>query len=153
IGFIMSNTPADAPHKYDLYPLHKAFGFIVLLLLMVRVPTRFRGKIPDPSSTLKDWEVKLSHLVHVLLYLSMLSMTISGFLMNSTYPYVQGLDLFGLITVPDITPKSEFWNGIMHTIHSVSAWTLTSSLVLHLVGVIKHRYLDGPDSDVLKRMI
>ena len=153
VGFVMSNIPADAPNKYDLYPLHKAFGFLALLLLLVRVPARFRGKIPEPSSTLETWEIKLSHLVHTLLYLSMFSMTISGYLMSSTYPYAQGLDLFGLITVPDITPKSEYWNGIMHTVHSISAWVLTVSLVLHLAGVIKHRFLDDPKSDVLKRMI
>ena len=153
VGFYMANLPDDAANKYDLYPLHKAFGFIVLILFLIRFPARLKGPIPEAAEGLKQWEVKLSHLIHIVLYLSMFSMAVSGYFMNSTFPYVQGLDLFGLVTVPDITAKSEYWNDITHTIHSVSAYLLTGSLILHLAGVVKHRFFDERAQDVLKRMV
>lgn len=153
VGFYMADIDPDAPDKYALYPLHKSFGMVALLLVMLRLPVRFKGPVPEAASWLQNWEKKLSHVVHVLLYVAMLTMTWSGFLMNSTFPYVNGVEIFGLFTVPDITPKSEYWNDIAHTFHSVGAWSFVVLLTLHLGGVFKHRVLDGPDKDVLKRML
>jgi len=47
----------------------------------------------------------------------------------------------------------KYWNGIVHTFHSVGAWSFVVLLVLHLGGVFKHRVLDGKEKDVLKRMV
>ena len=32
IGFYMADIDPDAPNKYELYPLHKSFGMLALLL-------------------------------------------------------------------------------------------------------------------------
>jgi cytochrome b561 len=153
VGFYMAGIPSDAADKYALYPMHKAIGFMVLVLLLVRVPTRLRGKIPSAPEGLEKWEVNLSHVIHILLYVAMFTIAFSGYMMNSTFQYVDGLDLFGLFTVPDITEKSEYWNGVFHTVHSISAWVLSISLALHIAGALKHRFLDAPENDVLKRMV
>jgi cytochrome b561 len=153
VGFYMADIDADAVDKYELYPLHKSFGMVALLLVMIRLPVRFKGTIPAPAHWLQTWEKKLSHVVHLLLYVAMLTMTWSGLFMNSTYPYVTGIDVFGLFTVPDITPKSEYWNDIAHQFHTFAAWSFVVLLGLHLGGVFKHRMLDGKDKDVLGRML
>ena len=153
VGFYMADIDPDAPDKYALYPLHKSFGFVALLLVMLRLPVRLKGPVPAPASWLQNWEKQLSHVVHILLYAAMLTMVWSGFFMNSTFQYGTGLEVFGLFTVPDVTPKSEYWNGIAHTFHSVGAWSFVVLLVLHLGGVFKHRVLDGKEKDVLKRMV
>ena len=153
VGFYMSNIDPDASDKYELYPIHKSLGFIVLMLFFIRVVTRLKSHVPAPPKGLQRWEVSLSHAVHGLLYVSMFSMAFSGYMMNSTYAYVEGLDMFGLFTVPDITEKSEYWNGIFHTVHEYTAYTLVGSLVLHLAGVVKHKYMDASENDVLARMV
>ncbi len=153
VGFYMAGIDPDASDKYDLYPMHKAFGMVALLLVMIRLPVRAKGQLPPPANGLQQWEHKLSHLVHLGLYVAMLAMTWSGYFMNSTYPYVTGIDIFGLFTVPDITAKSEYWNGIAHQVHSFTAWSFVVLLSLHLAGVFKHRLLDGKEKDVLQRMI
>ena len=153
VGFYMADIDPQASDKYDLYPWHKAFGMIALMLVMIRLPVRAKGKVPAPSAGLQKWEHNLSHLVHIGLYLAMVSMTMSGYFMNSTYQYVSGVDMFGLFTVPDITAKSEYWNEICHEIHSFTAWAFLVLLSLHLAGVAKHRLMDDKENDVLTRMI
>ncbi len=153
VGFYMADIDPKAPDKYDLYPLHKAFGMIALFLVVLRLPARAKGPVPAPAPGLQKWEHHLSHLVHILLYVSMIGMTFSGYFMNSTYAYVDGVDMFGLFSIPDITPKSEYWNGIAHNVHSFFAWSFIVLLVSHLAGVFKHRVLDGKEHDVLKRMV
>lgn len=153
VGFYMADIPEQAVDKYTLYPMHKAFGMIALLLVLVRLPARWRGPIPQSAPALRAWEAKLSHLVHILLYPAMLAMTISGYFMSSYYPHAHDLDMFGLFTIPDITAKSEQMSGLFHSIHSTAAWSMVVLLSLHIAGVLKHRFLDTVESDVLPRMI
>lgn len=153
VGSYMADLAPDAADKYELYPLHKSVGMLALLFLVVRITIRLKSTVPDPASWLQAWEQKLSHWVHRLLYVSMFTMVCSGFLMSSTFPKSNGIEIFGLFTLPDITAKSEYWSGIFHTIHGTTAWVLVCLLMLHLAGVFKHKVLDGKDKDVLKRML
>ena len=152
MGFVMTNSDAMAS-EYSLYPMHEAIGFITLILFLIRFPTRLKSTVPEAAAGLKKWEIKLSHTVHILLYASMFTMVTSGYLMISTYSELQGLDMFGLFTVPDLTSKNDYWSEIFQFIHGISAYVVTGAVLLHLAGVIKHRYLDSAGHDVLKRMV
>lgn len=152
LGLYMTQLDGSAPNKYDLYPLHKEFGVLALLLLFWRTSSRLRTGVPDLPSSLTKAEISLAKIGHVALYACMLLMTISGYLMNSTYSGSKGIDFFGLLTFPDVTGKSEFWNGIMHYVHTYTAYAFIAILCLHIAAVIKHRYFDSQNSDVLKRM-
>lgn len=151
VGFYMANLSDNAANKYDLYPIHKAFGFIILMLVFVRVATRLKSTIPAPLSGLAQWEHTLSHAIHMLLYVSMFTMALSGYFMSATYG--SNISMFGLFEVPMIVGENEFWGGITHEIHEITAWVFSGSLVLHIAGVIKHRFMDAPENDVLKRMM
>lgn len=152
VGFYLANRGEDSP-VYNLYPLHESFGFIILVLTFMRLYFRKKGPIPPPNNNLKQWEIKLSSAAHYILYASMIVMGSSGYMMVSTYSGLQGLDMFGWFVIPDITEKSEYWNEIFHIIHTIAAYTLSFVLFLHIVGVIKHKYFDKADTDVLKRMM
>ena len=52
--------------------------------------------------------------------IAMITMTWPGYLMSSFYPNAKGISLFGIMTVPDITQKSEYWSGVFHEIHAVA---------------------------------
>lgn len=153
MGFYMADIPDAAPDKYLFYPWHKSFGMIALLLVLIRLPVRWRGPLPDSAPGLQAWENRLSHLIHLLLYVAMLLMTSSGYLMSSYYPHSEGIPMFGLFTIPDITGKSEFISGYLHSVHETGAWSFVILLSLHIAGALKHRVLDKPGSDVLPRMI
>ena len=43
--------------------------------------------------------------------------------------------------------------AFFHTVHEYTAYTLIGSLVLHLAGVVKHKFMDAPENDVLARMV
>ena len=148
VGFYMANIPADAPNKFALYPWHKSFGLIVLLLVLIRLPVRWRGPLPEEAPGLQVWEHKLSKLVHVLLYVAILLMTCSGYLMSSFHPQVHGIDMFGWFTVPDITSKDKSLSGAMEEFHEFVAISFCVLLTLHIGAVLKHRLLDGPGKNV-----
>lgn len=153
VGFYMANLPGDAPDKYALYGPHKALGFIVLLLVVIRIAVRLASKLPRPCPGLHRREVKLAHSVHLVLYAAMLVMALSGFLMSSASPKSAGLDLFGLVTIPSIIEKNAEWATFFHTVHGYAAIVLCAVLALHLIGFIKHQLIEKPRKNLLNRML
>lgn len=152
VGLYMAGIADDAPDKYALYPYHKAFGFTVLILVFARIITRLRSAVPAPLQTLQPWEIKLSKVTHLLLYVGMIAMPVSGYFMSSYYPFADGINMY-FFTVPEITGKDKVMSGIFHQIHEYGSWALIAAVSLHFVGVLKHKFFDKGESDVLKRML
>ena len=151
VGFYMAGIPDEADNKFDLYPIHKSFGFIVLMLVLIRIPTRLKSSVPAPVDGLANWEKQLSHFAHVLLYVAMFTMAASGYFMSATFG--SSITMFGLFDVPMIVGENEYWNGIFHEIHEYAAWVLAGTVIVHVLGVIKHRFVDAPENNVLPRMM
>ena len=153
VGIYMAELDPNTANKYDFYPIHQSLGVLVMALVLIRIIVRKKSKIPAPVTGLKPWELMASKWAHRSLYLCMLLMPLSGYLMTSTYAYSEGVDMFGLFTIPDMTPKNELWSGIFHQIHSLTSWLLLIILLAHVFGVIKHKLFDTKDKNVLPRML
>ena len=82
----------------------------------------------------------------------MIAAPVSGYIMSGSYPESSGIDFFG-IKLPDIVDKSESLSGFFHTIHGPIAYALLALVTIHLAAVIKHRFFDSKEADVLKRML
>ena len=148
-GISLGNL-ADGPVKNQMYDLHRSFGFLILLLAILRiiVKTRFPG--PRPAASLTRFERIASVSVHHLLYLLIFLMPILGWAAMSAY----GGDwkVFGLFQPPAIFPHLEdAGQKTMFSIHGLFG-LITGALVLaHIAGGLMHGLIkrDG----VLQRML
>jgi cytochrome b561 len=66
--------------------IHISSGVSVLILTVVRIGWRLTHRPPPFASTMPAWERWLAHLVHVLLYLAMIAMPLTGWAMISANP-------------------------------------------------------------------
>jgi cytochrome b561 len=147
VGFWMANLPSDAPGKYDFYDIHKSFGLLALGLVVLRITIRLRSQIPSLPSTLMRRDVLFAGMIIAIMYMCMLFMPISGYLMSTLggHPVI----FFGF-KLPDlITPNHEF-GKIAHNAHVVGGVLLASCLALHILGTIKHWIWDK--TNLLKRI-
>ncbi len=151
LGLYMDELPDDAPNRMDLYRLHKSIGVIVLALIAVRIVIRLFSRVPPVPTALSSLEKIAATVGHKLLYLLMILVPLSGFVMSSANPKRYGVELFGY-RLPDL-PASEMWAGIGHELHGPTAWALLIVVVIHVAAVIKHRVFDRPAGDVLPRML
>lgn len=126
--------------KFKLYGLHKSFGTIVLMLLVLRVVWRFRMPHPAKIESHKNWELWLSKLVHILLYACLFALPLSGWIMSNAggYPY----SFFGLFEMPDLTGKNDTLKEISVEVHEISVFVLIGILGLHMAGAVKHAVID-----------
>ncbi|GAA4893309.1 cytochrome b [Ferrimonas pelagia] len=149
VGWYMEGLEKSA-FKWELYGLHKSFGVLLLALWVLRVLARRSSPVPSSVGILKRWEIGLSHATHSLLYLLMLALPLSGFIMSTID---RELAVFGWV-VPTITPQSETLGSVAHTLHGPLAYTMLGLVLLHIAGAVKHRWLDQRhQADVLARML
>lgn len=157
VGLLMVNLPDDLTLKFEsLYPNHKQFGVLALLLVIIQavLRIRFRARLPADAAGLQPWEHKVSHLTHKALYVLMIIVPLMGYSMSSTFTQSDGVPFFFFGHLPELLPKNDRWFEGFQLLHRVLAYTLLGLIALHIAGAVKHRFFDkDPHADVLKRML
>lgn len=128
----------------SLYGLHKSFGFILMVLIVVRIlwAAANMGKRPPADSA----AAKLGHLA---LYALMLFVPLVG--MIRQYGSGRGpLKVFGLQVMQGMPEKVEWMANLGNMLHGKMAWLLFVLVAGHIAMVIVHR-MQG--NDVLPRML
>lgn len=151
IGFYMTSwMDKESPNKMMIYNLHKSFGALVLFLIVGRIFIRLSKPVPALHESIPMLEQKLAGLVHFILYGLMIFMPLSGYLMSNAFGYP--VHLFGL-PLPMLMEKNIEMGEFFAEAHEFLGFTFVVVLGLHISGVIKHRFFDKPENDVLGRMI
>lgn len=154
-GLVMVNLPDDLPAKFEmLYPNHKQFGLLALLLALAQLLLRIRSRVPELPSSLAAWERALSKFAHRAMYVLLIAVPLMGYSMSSTFTQSDGVPFFIFGHLPELLPKNDRWFEVFQLLHRVLAYVLLALLVLHVAGALKHRFMDkGADADVLRRML
>ncbi|MDY6946562.1 MAG: cytochrome b [Pseudomonadota bacterium] len=153
-GWTMVSMNDEDLAKYgDFYPWHKSFGMLALFLVMARLFIRTRARLPPLPAGLSAWEGKAARFGHFALYTLMIVVPCMGYAMSSSFTQSDGVYFFG-VNLPELLPKNDARFEVFQTLHRWLAYTLLALVALHLLGALKHRFLDrNRDNDVLSRMI
>jgi cytochrome b561 len=168
LGWYMADLPKEAPKQmaYDLFNwgiytwqltaeatprtfyfnLPKSLGVTIMALIILRIVWRITHRPPPLLETYKEWEQKLAHGTHHLLYLLMIALPVSGIIMATYSKY--GIKWFGkpLVQGLDNNPMRE----IFKEAHEVIGIVILVVIGLHILGAIKHKLIDKDGT--LKRM-
>jgi len=148
VGLIMTSLPKEDPLRNTLFMLHKSFGILVFILFFVRIFFRVRlGGLPLPE-VIPPLERTLAHAGHHTLYLFMVIMPLSGFLMTEAFG--RPVPFFGL-TMPKVIGVDKDLGHLLDGVHDYGAYILIAILVLHVGAVIWHRVKEHVN--LLDRMI
>lgn len=75
--FWLKQTPNDEA-KIPLFAIHMATGITILLLTVLRLVVRFATRLPAPARSGSAFLDVVGNITHILLYLGMLAMGLSG---------------------------------------------------------------------------
>lgn len=148
-GFFMEGFAP--PLKRIIIPLHASAGITVLALTVIRILWRLTHRPPPFPPGLSRWEHWAAHTAHGLLYVLMLVMTLTGWSILSAHPpNPNGILLFlGTVHLPQISAISHLAHDAQQsahenfvTVHSIGGWIFVGLLVLHVLGALKHQWLD-----------
>lgn len=153
-GWTMVSLPDSVPAKFNLfYPYHKSFGLLVLILTATQLVLRRTSAVPALPAGMPKAEAALARLVQATMYGLMVLVPLMGYAMSSSYTQSDGVFFFGAY-LPELLPKNDHAFEVFRIIHRVLAYTLLALIAAHVLGALKHRFLDRDKAnDVLSRMI
>lgn len=147
MGFIMAEMPFS-PFKLELYGFHKSFGMLVLGLTLMRVIWKVTNISVNHLPSHTALERLLAKTIHIVLYISLIAMPLSGWVMSNAGEFPNAF--FGLFEFPALVDKNEaIYKGAKQA-HEFFAYTFIGSIGLHIVGALKHHFIDKDET--LRRM-
>lgn len=151
-SFVVGTYMVDldlSPWKLKVYSWHKWIGVTIFLLVALRLAWRVTHRPPVLPAAMPAWQRHAAAITHAMLYLLMLAVPISGWVMSSAggFPVVY----LGVFQLPDLVAKDKALFELMKSVHFALNKTLLALVVLHVAAAVKHHYVDR--DDVLARMV
>ena len=149
LGKIMHDLDYYDPN-YHVFPWwHKSFGLVIAFMLVLRLIWKWKNPKVSEITPIKPIELKLSKIVHALLYLLILVCCISGMMISTAEG--AGIDFFGWFEIPAIVANGESQAELAGEIHETSTLALVILISLHFLAALKHHFIDKDKT--LKRML
>lgn len=148
LGFYMHDLPLS-PRKLQLYSWHKWAGVSAFLLVWLRLLWRVRHRPPALPASMPKLMQLAAHGGHLLLYVLMIVIPLSGWLMSSA----KGIQTvwFGLLPIPDLLEKNKEVGNLLQTVHMSLNLLFVAVIAGHIGAALKHHFIDK--DDILKRML
>jgi cytochrome b561 len=148
VGIYMSDLPLS-PQKLKIYSWHKWAGITAFLLVAIRLAWRAGHRPPALPAGMPAWQKTASHALHHLMYLLMVAIPVSGWLMSSAKGFQTVY--FGVLPLPNLLSKNKELGELLATVHASLNFTMAALVVAHIGAAVKHHLLDR--DDVLARML
>lgn len=133
-----------APLKFEIFQLHKSFGFVILGLSLLRLLWRMTYKPPALPSTMKPYERFAAKFSHVSFYVLMIGTPLAGWALVSASTARITTKIFKSLRVPDLPgiERGEAAAKFLANVHEYMAFGFILLLILHISAALKHHFID-----------
>ena len=119
---------------------HKSIGIMLFFVVITRLCWRLLNPPPAALTSHKPREVKLAHMAHLLMYLLLLTIMVSGYLISTADN--RAIEVFGWFEIPATITSLPDQEDIAGWVHLILASTLIGLVVLHAAAALKHHFFD-----------
>ena len=147
LGIYMSDLPLS-PQKLTLYSWHKWFGVTVFLLVWLRLAWRVTHRPPALPETLSAPMRLAAHAGHAALYVLMIAIPLTGWLMSSAKGFQTVW--FGVLPIPDLLGRDRELGDLLQQVHKLLNLLLMLTLAGHVLAALWHHFV--LKDDTLRRM-
>jgi cytochrome b561 len=117
---------------------HFSVGAAILFFIVLRLVWRLLHPVPQ-LPTLAPWERLVSGFTHWALYLLVLAMTLLGWAATNSRGW--DVNLFGLVTLPKLSPTGSEWGHQCGDIHNILVYVLLGFIAIHMAGALYHYFV------------
>ncbi|HEY5714787.1 MAG TPA: cytochrome b [Psychromonas sp.] len=149
--FVLGLWMLDLNYYHDWYytapHIHKSVGLCLFILTLLRILWKISTAAPAIDG--KDWEIQAAKLTHALLYILLIGILISGYMITTADG--SGIAVFNWFSVPGFGSIVENQEDIAGTIHYYLALILIGLAIVHALAALKHHFINKDNT--LSKMI
>ncbi|RKS87589.1 cytochrome b561 [Orbus hercynius] len=131
--------------KNELFTWHKSLGIIVFCITIWRIYVVIKDGVPEVLPKHERFQRILSKAVQGIIYLLLLILPLSGYLMSG-----RSIHFLGLISIRNLSLSNDV-HRFFHSVHIIGAYLLIALLLLHIAAAIYHHV--WVKDNVLKAML
>jgi cytochrome b561 len=147
VGFLMGNGFKVGKH----YDWHRATGFLLMMLVVVRIIIAKLSKPPLPKHVdEKGLQQTAAITVHRLLYASLFIQPFLGWYATNTWG-VKNIPFFFGLTLPQIAEKNREWGNQLLEYHHYLGLFITALVITHIGAALMHQFVFK--DNLIKRMV
>jgi cytochrome b561 len=128
---------------------HKSIGILLFFVVIFRLCWRLFTPPPMALSSHKSWETRMAHVTHLLLYLLLLAIMVSGYLISTADN--RSIEVFGWFSIPATITSIPNQADIAGWVHLILASSVIGLALLHAMAALKHHFIDRDRT--LKRIL
>jgi cytochrome b561 len=148
LGYYMTGIPKNTPERSFFLNLHKSFGLLAAMLILVRLGWRVSHTVPPLPASVPSWQASAARWSHRLLYACMVLQPLTGYVSSSFNKF--GIKFFGL-DLPNWGWEDKYLRELFVGFHHTIAVVLIVLIVLHVLAALKHLLIDR--DGVFQRML
>jgi cytochrome b561 len=139
LGVSMADLPLS-PQKLRMLSWHKWAGVTLFMLVALRLAWRL-GHRPPALPPMPGWQARASRWGHVMLYVLMFAIPLSGWAMSSAagIPVVY----LGLVELPMPLEKNRVLMEVLRDVHLGLNASLALLVTGHVTMALKHHFIDA----------
>lgn len=131
---------ALSPLKLKLISCHKWLGVTIFLLTVVRIAWRTTHNPPPLPETIPHWQRFAAAIMHLMLYVLLLTIPVSGWLMSSAKGFT--VVYLGLVQLPDLVDKDKVLGDMLTEVHEMLNLGLLVLVAMHVAAALKHHFIE-----------
>lgn len=116
--------------------LHKSFGVLLLVMVIIRLVNKYLTPRPKLPKKLPKLQVTVAKLSHFALYAAMVLMPLSGWLMQSAD--ARTVTVFNTFSLPQLIDANIKAYSFFREFHALMAWFLIFMIVTHVLAALYH---------------
>jgi cytochrome b561 len=137
-GWFLEDVPRGTPERTIYVNLHKSTGMVIGVTILLRLYWRLTHPAPSLPSSMSRWERVAAHWSHVLLYVCMIVMPLSGYVASNFSKY--GVNFFNSLKLPPWGVDDQAVYGVFNTTHVVTSFIFVTLIALHVLAALRHLF-------------
>ena len=149
-GWWMNHMVADRAGRLFHRSIHADIGYVLLLLMVIRLIWRSMNPVPALPVGTPRWQRYAAHISHGALYGVTIAVALLGWAHSGAHK-PDYADWFGLFRVPQFTSPDKARADLYEDMHIYGAYVLMALVALHILAALYHHFVQ--DDNVAGRMI
>lgn len=137
-GWFLTTIARGTPMRSIYVNFHKSTGITIGVLILLRILWRLLHRPPPLPGSMPAWQRTAARANHILLYVLMLTMPLSGYIASNFSKY--GVKFYNAVKLPPWGIDDHHVYAVFNSIHVIAAYVFVAIIAVHVLAAAQHGF-------------